>query len=99
MLHFSSPSDLTGDQEFGLVPENGTAVEAFWSGTWFLVTSTVFQPLYVSLSNIFGRKQLLLVALLHFTGRFCSGCTGQEFLHDSLSDEVFKVWELVGLSL
>lgn len=46
---------------------NGTAVEAFWSGTSFLVTSTVFQPFYVSLSNIFGRKQLILVALLHFT--------------------------------
>ncbi|TVY13331.1 Efflux pump FUS6, partial [Lachnellula arida] len=46
---------------------NGTTVEAFWSGTSFLVTSTVFQPFYVSLSDIFGRKQLILVALLHFT--------------------------------
>jgi MFS family permease len=46
---------------------NGTTIEAFWSGTSFLVTSTVFQPFYVSLSNIFGRKQLILVALLHFT--------------------------------
>lgn len=45
---------------------NGTTVEAFWSGTSFLVTSTVFQPFYVSLSDIFG-KQLILVALLHFT--------------------------------
>ncbi|KAG4427554.1 hypothetical protein IFR05_016965, partial [Cadophora sp. M221] len=46
---------------------NSTTVEAFWSGTSFLVTSTVFQPFYVSLSDIFGRKQLILVALLHFT--------------------------------
>jgi hypothetical protein len=55
---------------------NGTTIEAFWSGTSFLVTSTVFQPFYVSLSNIFGRKQLILVALLH-----C--CVSQELFHHS----------------
>jgi hypothetical protein len=35
---------------------NGTAIEAFWAGTSFLLTSTVFQPTFASMSNIFGRK-------------------------------------------
>lgn len=35
---------------------HGTALEAFWSGTSFLLASTVLQPSIASLSNIFGRK-------------------------------------------
>ncbi len=35
---------------------DGTALEAFWSGTSFLLASTVLQPTVASLSNIFGRK-------------------------------------------
>lgn len=46
---------------------NGTAVEAFWAGTSFLLTSTVFQPSWASFSHIIGRKPVLLVALLFFT--------------------------------
>ena len=38
---------------------NGTAIEAFWSGTSFLLTSTVFQPVYASFSHIFGRKPVV----------------------------------------
>lgn len=34
----------------------GTALQAFWSGTCFLLASTVLQPTAASLSNIFGRK-------------------------------------------
>jgi MFS family permease len=34
----------------------GTALEAFWSGTSFLLASTVFQPTVAALSAIFGRK-------------------------------------------
>ncbi|KAH8799927.1 major facilitator superfamily domain-containing protein [Hyaloscypha sp. PMI_1271] len=45
----------------------GTAIEAFWSGTSFLLTSTVFQPSYASFSHIFGRKPLVFVALTFFT--------------------------------
>ncbi|CUS12084.1 unnamed protein product [Tuber aestivum] len=45
----------------------GTAIEAFWSGTSFLITSTVFQPNFASLSDIFGRRALILVALVFFT--------------------------------
>jgi hypothetical protein len=36
----------------------GTALEAFWSGTSFLLSSTVFQPSIASLSDIFGRKNV-----------------------------------------
>jgi MFS family permease len=34
----------------------GTALEAFWSGTSFLLASTVLQPTVAGLSHIFGRK-------------------------------------------
>jgi MFS family permease len=40
----------------------GTALEAFWSGTSFLLASTVLQPTVASLSNIFGRKYVSLAA-------------------------------------
>ncbi|RPA99576.1 MFS general substrate transporter [Choiromyces venosus 120613-1] len=46
---------------------NGTAAEAFWTGTSFLLTSTVFQPIFSALSDIFGRKPLILTALTFFT--------------------------------
>jgi hypothetical protein len=38
----------------------GTAIEAFWSGTSFLLTSAVFQPVIAGLSHVFGRKQVYL---------------------------------------
>jgi hypothetical protein len=40
----------------------GTAIEAFWSGTSFLLTSAVFQPVIAGLSHVFGRKQVRLKA-------------------------------------
>ncbi|THW33394.1 putative MFS transporter [Aureobasidium pullulans] len=45
---------------------SGTAIESFWAGTSFLLTSTVFQPVYGSVSGLFGRKLLLYVALALF---------------------------------
>ncbi|KAF2277437.1 MFS general substrate transporter [Westerdykella ornata] len=44
----------------------GSALEAFWSGTSFLLTSTVFQPIIGSFSHIFGRKPLIYVSLAFF---------------------------------
>ncbi|KAJ8114865.1 hypothetical protein OPT61_g3354 [Boeremia exigua] len=44
----------------------GSAIEAFWSGTSFLLTSTVFQPVLGSFSHIFGRKSLIYVSLAFF---------------------------------
>jgi hypothetical protein len=36
----------------------GTAIQAFWSGTSFLVASAVIQPVIGGLSHAFGRKQV-----------------------------------------
>ncbi|KAJ0115846.1 hypothetical protein J7T55_004015 [Diaporthe amygdali] len=44
----------------------GTALEAFWSGTSFLLASTVLQPTVASLSNIFGRKYLIYLSSVLF---------------------------------
>ncbi|KAF2831146.1 MFS general substrate transporter [Ophiobolus disseminans] len=44
----------------------GSAIEAFWAGTSFLLTSTVFQPVIGSFSHIFGRKALIYVSLGFF---------------------------------
>jgi MFS family permease len=44
----------------------GSAIEAFWSGTSFLLTSTVFQPVIGSFSHIFGRKPMVFVSLAFF---------------------------------
>jgi len=44
----------------------GSALEAFWSGTSFLLASTVFQPSFAQLSHVFGRIQTILFALTFF---------------------------------
>lgn len=45
---------------------NGSAIEAFWSGTSFLLTCTVFQPVLGSFSTVFGRKPILILSLAFF---------------------------------
>ena len=45
----------------------GNAIEAFWAGTSFLLTSTVWQPNWVAFSHLWGRRPLLLLALTFFT--------------------------------
>ncbi|RMD39615.1 hypothetical protein DV735_g5511, partial [Chaetothyriales sp. CBS 134920] len=45
---------------------HGTAIEAFWSGTSFLLASTVLQPTFASLSHIFGRVPMVLTAITFF---------------------------------
>ncbi|KLU88153.1 hypothetical protein MAPG_07140 [Magnaporthiopsis poae ATCC 64411] len=44
----------------------GSALEAFWSGTSFLLASTVLQPTVAGLSNMFGRKNLIYGTLVLF---------------------------------
>lgn len=39
----------------------GTGIQAFWAGTSYLLTSTVVQPTFASLSHIFGRKPLVRI--------------------------------------
>ncbi|KAL4934789.1 hypothetical protein BDV06DRAFT_229450 [Aspergillus oleicola] len=46
---------------------NGTAIEAFWAGTSFLIGSTVFQPTFSVCSDLFGRKWTLFTAVVAFT--------------------------------
>ncbi|KAJ5662263.1 uncharacterized protein N7477_009879 [Penicillium maclennaniae] len=45
----------------------GTATEAFWAGTSFLVASCVFQPIFSLASDLFGRKSILWLAVSAFT--------------------------------
>lgn len=46
---------------------NGTAIQAFWIGTSYLLTNAVFMPVIASLSDIFGRSVCLLTSLVFFT--------------------------------
>ncbi|QSZ28582.1 hypothetical protein DSL72_003080 [Monilinia vaccinii-corymbosi] len=45
---------------------HGTALQAFWTGTSFLLTSTVIQPTFASLSHILGRKPSILISASAF---------------------------------
>jgi len=48
---------------------HGSAIEAFWAGTSFLLCATVFQPAFASLSHIFGRVPIIMAAVtLFFVG-------------------------------
>ncbi|KIV78381.1 hypothetical protein PV11_10103 [Exophiala sideris] len=48
---------------------HGTAIEAFWAGTSFLLAATVFQPNFASFSHIFGRMPVIMVSItLFFVG-------------------------------
>jgi MFS family permease len=46
---------------------HGSAIDAFWIGTSYLLACAVFQPFIAALSDIFGRRELLLSSLLFFT--------------------------------
>jgi MFS family permease len=46
---------------------HGSAIDAFWVGTSYLLACAVFQPFIAALSDIFGRRELLLSSLLFFT--------------------------------
>ncbi|KAK4132666.1 MFS general substrate transporter [Trichocladium antarcticum] len=45
----------------------GSATDAFWAGTSYLLSCAVCQPFIAALSDIFGRKEMLLVSVLFFT--------------------------------
>ncbi|KAL8649797.1 MAG: hypothetical protein Q9210_004187 [Variospora velana] len=57
----------------------GTAIEAFWSGTSFLLCSTIFQPSFASFSHIFGRKPMIMVGLVFFVAGAIVAATSQNF--------------------
>ena len=45
---------------------HGSANDTFWIGTAYLICSTVFQPVYGTLSFILGRKFSIYIALFFF---------------------------------
>ncbi|KAJ5674185.1 Efflux pump [Penicillium macrosclerotiorum] len=57
----------------------GSAIEAFWAGTSFLLTSTVFQLTFGSLSQTFGRKYLIILSLVLFTAGSIVAAVAQSF--------------------
>jgi len=51
----------------------------FWAGTSYLLTSAVFQPFIGALSDVFGRRELLLLSLLLFTLGTTVCCAAENF--------------------
>jgi len=45
---------------------DGTATDAFWAGTSYLLTHAVLQPFIAALSDIFGRRELLVPSIVFF---------------------------------
>lgn len=45
---------------------NGTAAEAFWTGTSYLLTHAVLQPFLAAVSDIFGRREVLVLSIIFF---------------------------------
>ncbi|KAJ5367215.1 major facilitator superfamily-domain-containing protein [Penicillium brevicompactum] len=46
---------------------HGDTNEAYWVGTAYLLSSAVFQPLFVALSNVLGRQIMLFTSIVLFT--------------------------------
>ncbi|KAI2612326.1 putative MFS transporter [Hypoxylon fragiforme] len=57
----------------------GTALQAFWSGTSFLLASTVIQPTIASMSHIVGRRMMLYVSSAGFVGGSLIAALAQNF--------------------
>ncbi|KAG5291956.1 MFS multidrug transporter [Histoplasma ohiense] len=58
---------------------NGTAVEAVWAGTSFLLTYAIFQPFIAAVSDIFGRREVMLASVSLFTAGSLIACLAQNF--------------------
>ncbi|KAM0471256.1 hypothetical protein ACHAPX_009438 [Trichoderma viride] len=46
---------------------HGTTLQSFWAGIAFLLATVITQPLYTSMSDIYGRKPLFQIAFFLFT--------------------------------
>ncbi|KAI1339298.1 putative MFS transporter [Xylariaceae sp. FL0016] len=57
----------------------GTALEAFWAGTAYLLASTVIQPTVAGLSHILGRKVMLYLTGAGFAGGSLIAALAQSF--------------------
>lgn len=58
---------------------HGTAIQAFWAGTSYLLASTVLQPIIGSFSHIFGRKPLVLISVFFFTAGIIIASVANDF--------------------
>ena len=60
----------------------GTSSQAFWCGTGFLLAQTTMMPLYGSMSEIFGRKWVVLTALaiFFFGSILCASAQSMQWL-------------------
>lgn len=45
----------------------GSATDAFWAGTSYLLSCAVCQPFVAALSDVFGRTEMLFVSVMFFT--------------------------------
>lgn len=61
---------------------NARSNEAYWAGSGFLFAQAVSQPLYGTLSGVFGRKACLLFAMAIFTvaSVFCATAQSMSWL-------------------
>ncbi|KAL2859643.1 MFS general substrate transporter [Aspergillus pseudodeflectus] len=57
----------------------GTATEAFWAATSYLLTYAVLQPVIASLSGVFGRRKSLFVSVLLFAIGSLIACLAKNF--------------------
>ncbi|KAH0556096.1 hypothetical protein GP486_005967 [Trichoglossum hirsutum] len=58
---------------------HGSTTNAFWAATSYLLASAVLQPFMASLSDIFGRRELLMSSLLLFTAGTILAALAQNF--------------------
>jgi hypothetical protein len=77
--------------------------EAYWLGSGFLFAQAVSQPLYGTMSSIFGRKHCFVFAMALFTiaSVFCATAQSVEWLIGARvvsHDFRFQTWELLRLN-
>ncbi|KAL6719143.1 hypothetical protein ACLMJK_003380 [Lecanora helva] len=58
---------------------HGSAIEAFWTGTSFLLSSSIFQPPLAALSHIFGRMPTLTFCTICFMVGIIISSVAQDF--------------------
>lgn len=58
---------------------NGTAVETFWVGSSYLLANAVFVPFLGSVSDLFGRRMVLLFSVSMFTIGTIISCLAKDF--------------------
>jgi MFS family permease len=59
---------------------HGQASDTFWAGTSYLLTSAVVQPFVIALSDVFGRRALLLSSITIFTVGTVTCCVAHDFV-------------------